>query len=71
MRRMKLYHFQVLKLQQYEDLKRMDEKANQSSKGDKDDEEKRNDKTYRSEVKIIYHFFHKLLNKFNPIKDFE
>ena len=68
---MKLYHFQVLRLQQYEDLKRMAEKKDKNLTRGEDGKEKRNDNAYHSEVKMIYHFFHKLLNKFNPIKDFE
>ena len=49
----------------------MDEKKDSRLIRDKDGKKVKNTKPYHSEVKMIYHFFHKLLNKFNPIKDFE
>ena len=80
MRRMKLYHFQVLRLRQYEDIKRLSEIKHRYgpaiTQNDTTGWWKKNywwvpEEASGSQVELVYHFFHKLLVKFQDKKDFE
>ena len=77
MRRMKLYHFQVLRLRQYEDMKRLSDIKAKPELMKIDQEWWKKNSSWvptdpqGSKVEMIYHFFHKLLVKFHPKEEFE
>lgn len=78
MRRMKLYHFQVLRLRQYEDMKRLSDIRKKSGAAITQTDEwwKKNyfwvpREATGSKVEMVYHFFHKLLVKFQDKPEFE
>ena len=64
MRRHKLYHFQVLKLRQFEDELRSLHETDPVAK-------KKNKKPDGNTCVLLYHFFARLMDKFTPIKGFE